>query len=61
MLNLYAHVCYDILVAIISTRIKIAQHWCKNVVCPNTRKSDNNKKGPLIAKQLDWEEQQVLL
>jgi hypothetical protein len=47
--------------AIISSRIKIAQHWCKSVVFPNTQKSNSNKMGPLIAKQHDWEEKQVLL
>ncbi len=59
--NLHAHVYYDMLVAINSDRIKIAQYQWKGVVFPNTRKSNNNKKGPGIAEELDRKEQLVLL
>jgi hypothetical protein len=45
----------------IEVKRTVAQHWCKSVVFTNTQKSDSIKKGPLIAKQLDWEEQQFLM
>ncbi len=59
--NFHAHVYYNMLVAITTDRIKIAQYWCKGVVFPHIPKSNNSKKGPVIAEQLDWKEQQVLL
>jgi hypothetical protein len=40
-------------VGLTSDRIKIAQHWCKGIVFPNIRKNNNNKKGPVVANQLD--------
>jgi hypothetical protein len=49
------------LVAITSDRIKIAQYRCKGAVFRNIRESNKNKKGPVIAEQLDRKEQQVLL
>ncbi len=59
--NLHAHVQYNMRVAITSDRIKIAQHWCKGVVFLHVRKSNNSKKGPVVAEQFYWKEQQVLL
>ncbi len=38
--NLHAHVYNNMLVAITSDRIKIAQYWCKGVVFPNLQKSN---------------------
>jgi hypothetical protein len=41
--NLHAHVYYNMLVAITSDRIKIAQCWCKGVVFPNIWKSNDGQ------------------
>jgi hypothetical protein len=49
------------LVAITSDRIELAQYWCNGVVFPHIRKSNNSKKGPVIAEELDQKEQQVVL
>jgi hypothetical protein len=59
--DLHAHGYYISIVAIITNRIKVSQHWFNQALFHNTQKSHNNKKGPFIAEQLDLEEQQVLL
>jgi hypothetical protein len=41
--NLHAHVYYNMLVAITSDRFKIAQYWCKGIIIPNIRKSNDGQ------------------
>jgi hypothetical protein len=43
LFDCHAHVYYNMLVAITSDRIKIAQYWCKGVVFPHIRKSNDGQ------------------
>jgi hypothetical protein len=57
--NFVAHGYYSAIVVITTSRIKVAQRWCHKTLLSYTWKSHSNEKGPFIAEQLDWKEEQV--